>query len=265
MFKICTNLINKYLHLQLKVVNYPDFKPTDMLHIGGPFRFSFDCQAGLHLIWKNYGLQAYLPANCSNLLLQVAVSSYLPFNSQLRPGAHIVSSIYHLQANVKQFDNAITLYVQHCVKLNSEEDCKKMYFVKQHENDLNFFDGKFTVGGSYGIIEVTNFCNVYIVYEAEKSMRALYGMQSDVVQDQPSGTSPTSPSIDLPLQSSTIQNDDSECANANTGITFPSYAYEGMLVVPSSRFSIVDKDWNGVYSIYPKLEGWKKVHTVIVL
>ena len=116
------------------MADHPDFNPTDKQHIGGPFQISCDCQAGLYVAWKDYGLQAYLPANCTHLPLQVTVSSYFPINNQLRPGAHIVSLIYYLKANVQQFNVAMTLYVEHCVKLKSVEDCKNMYFVKQHDN-----------------------------------------------------------------------------------------------------------------------------------
>ena len=128
---------------------------------------------------------------------------------------------------------------------------------------ITFIDGKFNVGDSYGIIEITNFCNIYIVWEAEKGIKALYDVQRDVVQDQPNRLIPSHPpgggSI---LQSSTDQNkhsSDEECTSANSDVTTPLYVYEGILIVPSDRFSIVDKDWVGVYSIYPKLEGWKSV------
>ena len=252
-----------------------------MVLIGGPFLISCDGQTGRHFVWKDYGLQLYLPTNCAQKRILVTMSSYIPMKSQLSPGAHIVSSIYYLRTNIKQFNNFVTLHLQHCVKLKTEEDCQKMCFVIHNEDRKTTVDGKFHIGHTYGTIEVTSFCYIYTVWKTDRGIirKPPNDQQGDRVQKDATNSSPSNsgnskePSHPPGPQNSTNggqSNDDLKSKpSTSTGIdesnkslaeeAGPTYIYEEMLVVPSKRLSLIDKSWNGIYSIYRNLEGWRSV------
>ena len=180
-------------------------------------------------MWKDYGFKAYLPASSSQPLVETAVSSCLPFNSQLHPGVHIVSSIYHLQANVKRFDAAVTLQLQHCVNLKSEDDCQKMFIVIQQDSVTTCVDGNFNIGDPCGTIETNSLGFIYVVWKAERDL-PLNVQQENIIQEQ------LASSVALSI--------------------IPPYVYEEILVLPKDRFS---ESWIGWYLILPKLDGLKLV------
>ncbi|XP_065915423.1 uncharacterized protein [Dysidea avara] len=246
--------------------------------IGGPFLISCDGQTGRYFVWREHGLQLYLPANCARKRILVTVSSYIPFKSQPSPGVHIVSSIYHLRTNIKQFSNFVTLHLQHCVKLKSEEDCQKMCFIIHNKDGKTTVDGKFHIGHSYGTIEVTKFCYIYIAWEAERgiNIRPLNDQQEDGVQEDANSGPLNNGSSEEPSHPSSAggQQNSSNGDHGNDGLMLkpstsmesnkslaeeagPTYVYEDMLAVPSNRLSITNKSWNGIYSIYRNLEGWR--------
>jgi len=257
--------------------------PAEMVLIGGPFQISCDGQTGRYFVWREHGLQLYLPANCAHQRVVVTMSSYVPIKNQLSSKAHIVSSVYYLQSNIKQFSTAVTLHLQHCVKLTRKEDCQKLCFVI-HDNDNKIkVSGKFHIGHSYGTIEVTSFCYVYIVWEAEGgiTIRSLDDNQADTIQPDTINLSPLdSSNLETPLQPSSDDSQNntnfkqsnltSECStapdesNVEECTTGPTFIYEEMLVVPSNRLSLTDKNWNGAYLIYRDLDGWRLVRYLYI-
>ena len=77
------------------------------------------------------------------------------------PGIHIVSAVYQFHCNIERFDKNFTLRLQHCVKLQSAEDCRKMCFIIQHGgNSIKY--GCFKVGSSQGTVTLSSFCCIYI-------------------------------------------------------------------------------------------------------
>jgi len=251
-----------------------------MILIGGPFQISFNGQTGRYFAWRDYGLQLFFPPNCSHGRILVTMSSYIPFKNQIGPKIHVVSSIYYVRTNVKHFDNAVTLHLQHCVKLKTEEDCQKLHFIIIRKNGQIRADGKFNIGHSYGTIEVTNFCYIYIVWEADRgiNIRPLNDQQGESVQEGTNNSSQSNNNSSLKGTSHLSSNNASfiDTSNDNPNsvsgnsideshesltqeVVSPTFVYEEMLVVPSNRSSIVDKNWSGIYSIYRNLDGWRLV------
>ena len=253
---------------------------TDLCFINGPSVISCDGQAGEHFVWKDYGLELVFPANCSQQIIHVNVSSFLPVCSELCPGVHIVSSVYHLDCSIKHFDKAVTLYIQHCVNLWSAKDCQKMCFIVQHGNDTQRVTGIFNPYDSYGMLKVNNFCYIFIVWEAEGgiNIRPLhlsinpYASSTDhanIGQQETSSSSSSDHSSSAELiaqvhssssqvkgqQQLQLTNDNSAAAQDNS----PPCKYEEMLVVPSYRSSMINKDWCGLFSLYRSLDGWRSV------
>ena len=255
--------------------------PENLVPIGGPVQISCDGQTGRYFVWREHGLQLYLPANCAHRRVVVTMNSYVPHRSQLNSKVHIVSSIYYLQTNIKQFSTAVTLHLQHCVKLKTEEDCQKMYYIIHDNDNTTTANGQFHIGHSYGTIEMTSFCYVYIVWKTEGGI--VIRSHNDYQQEDgiPEGTAnlnlsqnsnletSSHPPSEGPQNSTNSQKDDcnlpSECyptpdeSNVEESPTGPTFVYEEMLVVPSNRLSLVDKNWNGAYLIYRNLEGWRLV------
>ena len=88
---------------------------------------------------------------------------------------HIVSAVYQFNCNIKRFDKAFTLRLQHCIKLRSPEDCQRMRFVIQHDDSNDMKYGCFEAGQSYGTIKLNRFCQIFIIliHEPWKNIRVI--------------------------------------------------------------------------------------------
>ena len=163
---------------------------------------------------------------------------------------HIVSAVYQFNCNIQRFDKAFTLCLQHCIKLQSPEDCQKMRFVIQHgdSNDMKY--GCFEAGKSYGTVKLNRFSYIFIVWihELWKYIRVEVPSTSQIDQK---GNSPSADD----RQSS----DSSVPSNANVvdSAGSPPFKYEAMFCLPKDHCEL--QNWTGVYSIYFALEEWRLV------
>ena len=112
-------------------------------------------------MWDDCGLELNFPPDCSEQQIEISISAFVPIRNVVFPGVHIVSAVYQFHCNIKRFDKKFTLHLQHCVKLESAEDCHKMCFIIQHDdNEMKY--GHFEVGSSQGTVNLNRFCCVYI-------------------------------------------------------------------------------------------------------
>ena len=203
---------------------------------------------------------------------------------------HIVSAVYQFNCNIKRFDKAFTLRFEHCIKLQSPEDCQKMHFVIQHNGSNDMKHGHFEVGDSYGTVNLNRFSRIFIVWINElwrNVCTCILPVTDDqdntslqVSSNQQSGTRSEAHSEEVYttqtghttlLQSTSGQQHDSTvpsssgAASCDTGkehtkikhASSPVYKYESMIGLPKDYCHLTD--WSGVYSIYVKLGGWRKV------
>ena len=189
---------------------------------------------------------------------------------------HIVSAVYQFNCNIKRFDKAFTLRLQHCIKLQSPEDCQKMRFVIHHgdSNDMKY--GCFEAGKSYGTVKLNRYCYIFItwIHELWKNIRII-ALHLSGNKDNSSLASSQQSSSGSSAELSTSQTDQrgnsqsaddqqhvSSVLSDATVVDFktddsPPYEYEAMFCLPKNHCQLVD--WRGVYSIYRKLRGWRKV------
>ena len=178
-----------------------------------------------------------------------------------------MSAVYQFKCNVKRFDKAFTLRLQHCIELQSPEDCQKMCFVIQHDNCNDMKCGCFEVGQSYGTVKLDKFCYVFITlrknirviplplsgYEDNPSPSSIHQNTSGLVEHS------TSQADQRGISQSGDDRQSSLPPNANVGdfTTDSSFKYEAMFCLPKDHCQL--PNWRGVYSIYHKLIEWRDV------
>ena len=187
---------------------------------------------------------------------------------------HIVSAVYQFNCNIKRFDKAFTLRLQHCIKLQSPEDCQKIRFIIQHDDSNDMKYGCFEAGKSYGTVKLNRFCHIFImwiIYELWKNIRAIVLPLSG--NEGNSSPSSIQQSTSASVEHSTLQTDQrgiSQSAedrqssvppNASVGdftnAGSPLYEYEAMFCLPKNHLQL--PDWKGFYSIYNKIGEWRDV------
>ena len=192
------------------------------------------------------------------------------------PGMHIVSAVYQFNCNIKRFDKAFTLRLQHCIKLQSPEDCQKMRFVIQHDDSNDMKYGCFEAGQSYGTVKLNRFCHIFIImiHDPWKNIHVIVLPLSG--NEGNSSPSSIQQSTSASVEHSTSQTDqrgisqsaddrqssvESVPTNTNVGdfTTAGStpYKYEAMFCLPKNHLQLLD--WRGAYSIYNKLKEWRDV------
>ena len=186
---------------------------------------------------------------------------------------HIVSAVYRFNCNIKRFDKAFTLRLQHCIKLRSPEDCQKMHFVIQHDDSSDTKYGCFEAGQSYGTVKLNRFCHIFIIltHESCKNIRVIVLPPSG--DEGNSSLSSIQQSSSASVEHSTSHTDESGISQStddqqssvpqNTGVddfttagSIP-YRYEAMFCLPQNHCQLLD--WKGVYSIYYNLGEWRDV------
>ena len=186
---------------------------------------------------------------------------------------HIVSAVYQFKCNIKRFDKAFTLRLQHCIKLQSPEDCQRMRFVIQHDDSNDMKYGCFEAGQSYGTIKLNRFCHVFVILiqepwknihviilplsgdEGNSSLSSIQQSSGASVEHSPSPTNQGGISQSADDQQSSVP------PNASVGdfTTTDSIhcEYEAMFCLPKDHSQLLD--WRGAYSIYYKLGEWRDV------
>ena len=203
-----------------------------------------------------------------------------------------MSAVYQFNCNIKRFDKAFTLRLQHCIEIQSLEDCQKMHFIIQHDDNNDVKYGHFEVGNSYGTVNLHKFSRVFVVWIRElwRNIHTCILPVTDgqdnaslqVSSNQQSSTRPeghleefsTSQTDQTTLsQSASGQQHDSSVSSSSGAascdtekehtkikhVSSPVYKYESMIGLPKDYCHLTD--WSAVYSIYVKLGGWRKVCT----
>ena len=248
------------------------------MHVDGPHQISCDGESGGYYVWNDCGLEINFPPKCSQEHIQVSMNIFLPIENEVYPGIHIVSAVCQFDCNIKRFDKAFTLRLQHCVKLQSPEDCQKFRFIVMQDDNNDVKYGNFEAGKSYGTIALDKFCRIFIIWISEpwKNIRIivipLSSDQDDSSQQVPSSRSSNSGSqaYSVELSGSSTdhrgsspsasgqQHDSSQSVPPNSN-TSPAYNYEAMIGLPRDHHQL--NDWSGFYSIYINYGTWRKVCT----
>ena len=244
-----------------------------VIPVSGPHQINCDGQSGGCFVWDECGLEINFPPKCSQQHIQVTTSSFLPIKNEVYPGMHIVSAVYQFNCNIKRFDKAFTLRLQHCIKLQSPEDCQKMRFVIQHDDSNDMKYGCFEAGQSYGTVKLNRFCHIFVIliHDPWKNICVIVlplsgneGNSSPSSIQQGTGASvehSTTQTNQRGISQSVEDRQSSVPPNASVGdfntAGSPLYKYEAMFCLPKDHLQL--SDWKGVYSIYNKLREWRDV------
>ena len=186
---------------------------------------------------------------------------------------HIVSAVYQFDCNIKRFDKAFTLRLQHCIKLRSPEDCERMRFVLHHDGSNDMKYGCFEAGQSYGTVKLNRFCHIFVIFINEPwrnicvivlPISGYKGNSSLFSNQQSSGASVEhSPSQTNQRGISQLADDQQSSVppNASVGVFTTAdstpYGYEAMFCLPKNHCKLLD--WKGAYAIYNNLGEWRDV------
>ena len=257
------------------------------MHAAGPYQISCDGEGGGYFVWSNCGLEINFPSRCSQRHVQVAASTFLPLKNEIYPGTHIVSAVYQFNCDIERFDKAITLRLQHCVKLQSPEDCQKMRFVVVQDDSCDVKYGHFEVGKSYGTVTLDRFCHIFIVWICAlwKAIRIavlpLSGNQDNSslrIQAPSNHRSDSSrlSNVETHVEELTTSQSDrtgsfqsasgqelgsSEAVTPSSSMvdaTSPTYKYEAMIGLPKIDHHFTN-GWSSYYSIYYDYGTWRQV------
>jgi len=211
------------------------------------------------------------------------MSAFLPIRNEVHPDVYVVSTVYKFDCNIKHFDKPFTLHLQHCVKLQSSEDCYKMFFISQHGDRTDIKHGNFEIGNSYGTLKLNRFCIKYICWSRKRNHQGLlihmiplddlnhHSSKSDsakVASFQPSRNSSEIPlHNDQPSSSDHYYSSIESSVYINTNTSnkenkqkeneFLPWGYEWMLALPKNHSKLAN--WNGIYSVYINLAAWRTV------
>ena len=248
---------------------------TFVLHVAGPYQISCDGESGGYFVWNDHGLEIYFPSRCSQQCVQVAVSTSLPIKNEVYPGTHIVSAVYQFNCDTERFDKAFTLHLQHCVKLQSPEDCQKMCFVVVQDGRSDVKYGHFEVGKSYGTVTLDRFCHIFIVWAHRFWRMVLLPFLGNQDNSSPQAPSDQLSSLEAQVEElSTSQSDNTGSSQSTNGQQLvsseavspissvvgpdtPTYKYEAMISLPGDHRSLTH--WSSYYSIYYGNDIWRQV------
>ena len=253
------------------------------MHVNGPYQISCDGESGGYFVWKDCGLEINFPPKCSQHHIQLTTNTFLPIKNEVNPGVHIVSAVYQFSSNIDRFEKEFALHLQHCVKLQSPEDCQKMRFVilQDGSNDVKY--GHFEVGKRYGTIQLDRFCYIFIIWidELWKNIHLIVLPLSNN-QDSSSLQIPSNQSSNSDMQAKlpTPQADQRESfqspdgkqhvpseSSSNSSVvninhaTSPPCMYEAMIGLPKNHCGLTE--WSSIYSIYVNLETWRNVSSYL--
>ena len=251
------------------------------MHAAGPYQISCDGKSGGYFVWNDCGLEINFPSRCSQQHVKVTASSFLPIKNKVYPGVHIVSAVYQFSCNIERFDKAFTLRLQHCVKLQSPEDCQKMCFIVVQDGRSFVKCGHFEAGKSYGTVTLDRFCHIFIVWirnflnNIGINVLPLSSNQ-DTSSHQVASDQSNNHSVEAHVEEFSISQADhtgssqsasgqkhgsSEAVSPNSSVvddTCPPYKYEAMISLPRDHHCLTN-NWSGYYSIYYDYGTWRKV------
>ena len=254
---------------------------TELVHVmccGGPYQINCNGQIGGSFVWNDCGLELTFPPKCSQQNIHVTLSAFLPIRREVQPGVYIVSAVYQFKCNVTHFDVPIILRLQHCVNLQSEEDCHKIWFVSQHGGSITIKQhGIFKIENYYGTLILNSFCTKYIIWSQKRNYQGApirivilpdsqnyRSYEVEITSSHVSNDSESAPdaSHDGHKHSSSHHHSfstsvDNNSCNSKKEQELP-WGYEWMLALPKDHLKLTK--WNGIYTVYINLAAWRKVH-----
>ena len=198
-----------------------------------------------------------------------------------------MSAIYKFDCNVELFDKPFTLRVKHCVKLQSSEDCHKMWFISQNGVSIDVERGNFEIGNYYGTLHLNRFCTKYICWSQKRLYQGapvfitlpdnLNGQNgksycAKAASNQPSSSSENAPNTShKSCESSGSQHYNSLKSSGDITISNTEKAQKSEFLFLSYKKVILDlpKDhakltrWDSMFSAYPfhNMARWRRVST----
>ena len=159
----------------------------------------------------------------------------LPIKTEVHPGVYIVSTAFKFHCNVRKFDKAFTLSLQHCVNLQSVEDCQKMCFIVQHGNTSDIKHGQFEVQSSYGIIKLNGFCCISVAWMTEIWRNVNLQMMVVPVLETPDDQSNSQ--ITGNSSNRSFQKTSDKCSTAKSSYQFPNNSLQIISSQPNKIIS----------------------------
>ena len=166
--------------------------------------------------------------------IEITISALLPIKTEVCPGIYLVSTVFKFHCNVKKFDKAFTLSLQHCINLQSVEDCHRMCFIVQHGNTSDIKHGQFEVQGSYGSIALNTFCCISIAWMTEMWRNVNLQMMVIPVSETPDDQS-NSQTISNPSKRGFQEAD--KCSTAKSSIQSPNNSLQIISSQPNKVIS----------------------------
>ena len=137
--------------------------------------------------WERYGLLLSAPAEIlpSSETCKVAITALAGGDFEFPKGSELVSAVYVVSIS-KTLLKLITVNIQHCVALETPEQCKSLQFVRATLNNggLPFQfkllqGGQFTPGSQYGSISCTQFSLIGILFGGNREEDNTEGQNGD--------------------------------------------------------------------------------------
>ena len=150
-------------------------------------------QEAVDLKFEGYGFKLHvpegsLPEKVSETQLNVRVS--LSGQFQIPSNCELVSAVYWVSSPHK-FMKAITVEIQHCAALSSDEQSRQLTFVhtKCTQKELPYVfeeqvEGVFSPHSSYGSVSLSHFSGIGIVRRLLQIVFGLQAMDSELGQHQ---------------------------------------------------------------------------------
>ena len=137
----------------------------NVIEAGDTFFVLQGCSQPQYFTWEKYGLILSAPAEILPSLetCKVAITALAGGDFEFPKGSQLVSAVYAIFIS-KTLLKPLTVNIQHCVALETPEQCKSLQFVKAALNNRGFpyqfkvlEGGYFTPENQYGSISCTQF------------------------------------------------------------------------------------------------------------
>ena len=228
------------------------------------------CEAsGGDFFWKSHDLSISISPDSFTDVAQanLDINAYLSISNQGFCGCHIVSAVFKIESNVKEFNPPIKLRIPHCVILESSNDCEKMHFLIQHADEYAMKkEGIFKVGEFYGTVELSRFSYVSIIWE--QAINCCRMIISFIPNNQESNTSlqqqheqqlqPLGDSSSSESESSSVSQSYASESQGTGDQYLTNLSYGEILTLPQCRLK-QPQMWVGAYCIVKNLETWLQV------
>ena len=207
---MCTNVLTGIIYLIDRLSG---------VHIVAEKQFLVRGSKPQALLWNNFGFNLYFEQGTihSSMICPVAVNALVGGTFRFPQDMQLVSSIYAISF-AEELLQPVTLEIQHCVLLKSEEQFKYLSFMIAHIDEsappYEFHlvnGGKFKVNNLYGIIKRQKFCLVGIGktsngYSSHETSNGEDDPPSDGSLDDDNDETSTNSDIDSDIEGSNAGN-----------------------------------------------------------